>query len=106
MFTILSLLAICTLWYKKSISLPKLDFNLSSKRGIPVSTFHSFEKQGFKVNLGLDTKYFETCLDLKICPEFLKFKAPNLSMYKNDKELYQVVVRKKLKRNSKRTENC
>ena len=63
-----------------------------------MSTLRALEKQGCKfVKLGLDVKYFETCLDLSLCPEFLKFKIPTLNCEKNGKDLYQAVVRKKLK---------
>ena len=50
------------------------------------------------VKLGLDVKYFETCLDLSLCPEFLKFKIPSLNCDKNGKYLYLTVVRKKHKK--------
>ena len=49
------------------------------------------------MKLRLDVKYFETCADLDLCPQFLKFKAPKLKVYKNSSELYQIVVSKKLK---------
>ena len=63
-----------------------------------MSTFRALERQGNKLTkLGLDLKYFETCLDLNLCPEFLKFRPPKLQVYKHNTEFYQVVVRKKLK---------
>ena len=42
-------------------------------------------------------KYLENCADLNICPEFLKFKPPKLNVYKDGRDLYQTIVRKKLK---------
>jgi len=45
----------------------------------------------------LDIKYFESCLDLNLCSEFLKFKIPNLTVHSNRKDVFQTVVRKKLK---------
>ena len=73
-------------------------YGIPSKRGIPVSQFRFFEKQGLKVvKLRLDSKYFENCLDLDLCPEFLKFKAPNLRAYQTGrKEIHGIVVEKKL----------
>ena len=49
------------------------------------------------MKLRLNSKYFENCLDLDLCPEFLKFKAPNLRAYQTGrKEIYRFVVEKKL----------
>ena len=63
-----------------------------------MSTLKALEKQGHKLaKLGLDVKYFETCLDLILYPEFLKFKIPTLNCDKNGKDLYHAVVSKKLK---------
>ena len=42
-------------------------------------------------------KYFKNCLDLDLCPEFLKFKAPSIRAYQmGRKEILRIVVRKKL----------
>ena len=87
------------MWFKRNYtSLPKFCYGISSKRGIPVSQFHFFEKQRLKVmKLRLDSKYFENCLNLDLCPEFLKSKAPNLKAYQmGRKEIQQIVVEKKL----------
>ena len=87
---------------KKCSSLPKLYHGIDSKRKIPVSTLRAFEKQGhILVKLQLDIKYFETCLDLDLCPEFLKFKPPNLSVYNNAQYLYGPILRKKLRNHTK-----
>ena len=98
-FNLLKLLAISTVWILKCFtSLPKLYHSISKKRGIPVSLFRKNERLGLKVvKLKLDVNYFETCLDLKICPRFLKFKPPNLSVYKKPDYLFQSVLSKKLK---------
>jgi len=83
---------------KKSSSLLKYYYKLSKKRGISVSVFRNLERQGFKLmKLKLDLKYFDSCLDLKICPNYLKFKPPNLRVYKNCDEFCQVAVYKKRK---------
>ena len=63
-----------------------------------MSTLRAFEKRGHKlVKLGLDVKYLKNCADLNICPEFLKFKPPKLNVYKDGRDLYRTIVRKKLK---------
>ena len=84
--------------HQNVISLPKLYHGISNKKGIPVSTLRAFEKRGHKlVKLGLDVKYLENCADLNICPEFFKFKSPKLNVYKDGRDLYRTIVRKKLK---------
>ena len=98
MHQILWLLYIAIIWYKKSTSLPKLYFAISNRRDVTVRDLRQIEKFGYKVlKLRLDVKYFKTCTDLGLCPQFLKFKAPKLKVYKNSSELYQIVVSKKLK---------
>ena len=76
------LLYFVVLWIKKTFySLPKLYFYISSKRDITVNELRQLEKLGYKTGkLKLDVRYLETCRDLGICPEFLKFKPPNLIM--------------------------
>jgi len=91
------LLSLICLWYIKITSLPKLYYRISSRRGIQVATFRKLEKIGLKVvKLRFDVKFYETCLSLKICPEFLNFKPPKLNVYKKSNSLYQIVVKKKL----------
>ena len=64
-----------------------------------MSTLRALEKQGRKlVKFGPDFKYFKTCLDLSLCPEFLKFKIPTLNRDKDGKDLHQAVVKKKTQR--------
>ena len=71
------------LWLKKCSLLLKFFHRMDSKREIPVSTLRAFKKQGHKlVKLQLDIKYFKSYLNLDLCPEFLKFKPLNLSVYK------------------------
>ena len=53
------------------------------------------------MKLKLDVNHFEICLDLKICPRFLKFKLPNLSVYKKPDHLNQSVFSKKLKKTNR-----
>ena len=45
----------------------------------------------------LDLKYLQTCLDLELCHEYLKFKPPNLKVYNKPRDIYRLVVEKKLK---------
>ena len=57
-----------------------------------MSLFRKNQRLGLKVvKLKLDVNNFETCLDLKICPRFLKFKPPNLCVYKKPDYLFQSV---------------
>ena len=64
-----------------------------------MSLFRKNEHLGLKVvKLKLNVNYFETCLDLKICPRLLKFKPPNLNVYKKPDYLFQSVLSKKLQK--------
>ena len=64
-----------------------------------MSLFRKNEGLGLKiVKMKLDVKCFETCLDLKIFPRFLKFIPPNLNVYKKKTDyLFQSVLWKNLK---------
>ena len=89
------LLSIIFISYKRIVSLQKLCFNKEKK--FLVDVFRKLEKNGAKVlKLILDVKFLESCLELKICPEFLKFKRPRLSVYNNSDNLFQSVLNKKL----------
>ena len=64
------------IWLKKT-SLPKLYFRMSSKRGTSIKNLRHIERYGLKrVKLKSDIKFFETCANLDIFPQFLKFKVP------------------------------
>ena len=41
--------------------------------------------------------FFETCIDLQIVPKFFKFKPPKLKVYRNARDLNQIIVNKQLK---------
>ena len=98
MNSVLWLLYIAILWYKKTISLPKLYFSISSNRGIRVKDLRLIEKFGQKiVKLRLDIKYFEICSNLNLCSEFLKFRPQKLKVYNDSNDFHRVIVLKKLK---------
>ena len=96
--------AIClpaVLWYiktfKKITSLPDFYFTLASKRGVAVSAFRNFERKAVKLaEKKLDHRFFEKCLNLGLCPDFLKFQPPRLTAYRNTDSLYQHVVQQQL----------
>ena len=98
MFNGVLLVAIIATWIPKVTSLPKLYYRISTKRGITVRKLRNLEKVGWKtVKIKLDLKYLQTCLELDLCPEFLKFKPPNLKVYNKPRDIYRLVVKKKLK---------
>ena len=83
------LLLIALIWFCKSTSLPKLNYNISNKRGISISKLQVCEKLGQKaVKLCLDVKYLEACVELDIFPKFLRFKPPNISVYQDLSSVY------------------
>ena len=98
MDTIKRVLLYCFLWFSSIYhSLPKFYYCISSKRGIPVREFRQLENLATKVGKKrLDVEYWNRCLDLGICPEFLTFKPPNVKQYRSTRDLYQHVVRKGL----------
>ena len=98
MFNGVLLVAIITTWILKDTSLPKLYYRISIKRAITIRKLRNLEKVGRKtVKIKLDLKYLQTCLELDRCPEFLKFKSPNLKVYNKPIDIYRLVVKKKLK---------
>ena len=62
-----------------------------------MSVFRSFERKAIKLaEKKLEQRFFEKCLNLGICPDFLKFQPPRLMAYRNTNTLYQQVVQKQL----------
>ena len=81
------------IWYLKAASLPKLYHRLQDRRDVEVTRLRKLEKAGLKVTkLTLDLKYFEACVELGVCPKFLKFKPPNLPAYQNTKNVLRKVL--------------
>ena len=92
------MLILSILWYSKSISLPKLYYHISNRREIHINQLRACERNGQKiVKLKLDKKYLESWADLKICPKFLKFKPPNISVYHNADPFYAIGLQRKIK---------
>ena len=88
---------LATLWYIKASSLPKLYYSISRKRDVSVRACRKLEALGHKAAKQLlDIDYWERCLDLGLCPKFLRFQAPNLPQYANKKNIYDQVVRNAL----------
>ena len=44
----------------------------------------------------MDILYWQRCLELRLCPEFLKFKPPNNNLYRRVEDVYEFVVKKSL----------
>ena len=42
-------------------------------------------------------KYLEACVELDICPKFLRFKPPNISVYHNLSSVYSIGLKRKIK---------
>ena len=70
------------IWYYKCKTLPKLYFQLSKKRNIPVNEFRDYERAiNSFAKLQLDIQYFKDCEFLEILPKFLRVKTPKLKVY-------------------------
>ena len=68
---------------------------------VQVNDLRALEKQDHKVEkLGLDIRCFDTCLDLVLCPNFFKHKAPN--MLTKIAEFYFKQLLRKIKRSCER----
>ena len=93
------LLLIALIWFCKSPSWPELYYNISNKRGISINKLQICEKLGQKaVKLRLDMKYLEACVELDICPKVLRFKPPNISVYQNLSSVYNIGLKRKIKK--------
>ena len=81
------------LWFLKVTSLPKLYHRISSKRGIPVKVCRRIENLCLKASKkSLDVKYWRRCVDLGVCPKFLRFQPPKVQQYRNTRNVYKQVV--------------
>ena len=94
--------ALAALWYLQAASLPKLYYRLQGRRDVDVKRLRKLEKAGLKVTkLTLDIKFFESCIELGVCPPFFKLKAPNLPVYKRTKGIYSKVLSDQIRITSK-----
>ena len=92
------LLWLLSLWlYKSTSSISKFFFNVGNRRGVPIQLFRKYENLSYKLaKKSLDKEFFATCLELEMCPDFLKCKTPRLRAYDNTKLIYKQVVRQQL----------
>ena len=87
------LLAFSSFFIAYKSSLPQLYHHVSKKRGIPVKSFRQLEKYGLKVSkLKLDVHYFETCLNLELCPPKYKLKDAKVTEKSLSAQLHRIVV--------------
>ena len=78
-------------------SLPKLYYFCCNKRDLYVSDLRKFEKLSSKISkLQLDIRYFEQCVNLKLCPKFLMFKPPKLKAYNKLDKLKAEVLKNQI----------
>ena len=86
------------IWITQTSSLPKYYHRLHSKGGPPVREFRRLERLGDQVTRTyLDVEFWNRCLDLDICPKFVKFKPPKLKQYDSNDQLFRQVVCNSLK---------
>jgi hypothetical protein len=78
-------------------NLPSFYYDLFSRRGTPVSTLRKLEKSVWKTEKRrLDVEFWQRCVELGLCPEYLKFKPPKNKLYHRVEEVYEFVVKKSL----------
>ena len=92
------ILWLLALWlFKSTSSISQFYFNISNRRGVPVKLLRKYEELSYKLaKKSLDKEFFATCLDLEMCPDFLKFRPPRLEAYKSTNLIYKQVVRQQL----------
>ena len=82
-------------WYIKTTqNLPTITLmnRIAASEGTQVNKLRHFEKLYQKVTKQkLDVKYFDKCIEMKLIPDFLKFKPPDLDVYKNQ-DYYAKIV--------------
>ena len=80
-----------------SWTLPKYYYHLHNRRSLDVRSLRRLEKHGLSITkVTLDILFFKNCLELGVCPNFLKFKPPNLKVYRNPKTIYDGVILKQI----------
>ena len=93
-------LYICLLskWYIKSykkLNLINTYKVIAKSSKVNIMDLKKFEKVCIKVKkLDCDIKYFESCQEMELIPEFLKFKVPNLKIYSNSESYYKLALNK------------
>ena len=91
------LLAFSTIFTCYKPSLPQLYYFVCKKRGIPVKKFRCVEKSGLKVTkLKLDVQYFETCLEVGLCPPKFKVKDQKVNEPTLNAQVHRVVLKNAL----------
>ena len=92
------IVVLLAIWYIRAASLPKLYYRLKDRREVDIQHLRKVEKAGLKVTkLLLDLKYFDTCVELGVCPNYLKFKPPKLPAYRDTKSVYRQVLSNQIK---------
>ena len=93
-------LYICLLskWYIKSykkLNLINTYKVIAKSSKVNIMDLKKFEKVCIKVKkLDCDIKYFESCQEMELIPEFLKFKVPNLKIYSDSESYYKLALNK------------
>ena len=92
------LLAFTSIFISYKSSLPELYYHVCKKRGIPVKTLRHLEKCGVRMSkLKLDVQYFETCLNLDLCPPKFRLKDAKVTEKALSSQIHRVVVEDALK---------
>ena len=89
--------SLCLRWYVKTFAkLPvaEIFYKIANKGVSEISSFRRFEKLAVKyATYRLDLEYFDSCLELDLVPEFLKFRPPNIAAYNNKDAFYTKAVK-------------
>ena len=78
------------LWLYRTYKLPTIYHRYHLQYGVAINVLRKFEKLTFKVKkLKLDLEYFEKCKYLKVLPQFLKFKIPQLHVLRANETTFE-----------------
>ena len=90
-------LTLLTFLFIRSNSIPDIYHKYSNRCDLSVQSFRKLEKWSVKyAKLKLDLLYLENCLELNICPKFLRVKLPKLDGIKGTKVSNEKIVKLKI----------
>ena len=92
----LKICAIATYWYIKSnrnLPFGQLMHRVANKGMVSKQDLKHFEKLAIKRSSYQEhLRYFDKCIELDLIPDFIKFKPPDLEVYKDPQMYYRQVL--------------
>ena len=91
-----NVMCMCLNWYLKiRISPPLLYFRLHKRRDLHIDLIRRYEKLKIKISKKkLDIIFWKKCLNIGLCPDFLKVKPPKNKFFQCYKDLQSFIINK------------